>query len=56
MSGNFLNLTCGSAVLIDQNSGTLLYEYNAHEQLRPASVTKIMTILLIMEAIDSRLN
>lgn len=51
--GNFLNLTCGAAILIDQDSGTILYEHNAHEKLRPASVTKIMTILLIMEAIDS---
>lgn len=51
--GNFLNLTCGSAILIEQNSGKVLYEHNPHEKLRPASVTKIMTILLIMEAIDS---
>jgi len=51
--GNFLNLTCGGAVLIDQSTGTVLYEHNSHEQLRPASVTKVMTILLIMEAIDN---
>lgn len=51
--GNFLNLTCGSAILIEQSTGTILYEHNIHEQLRPASVTKVMTILLIMEAIDS---
>lgn len=51
--GNFLNLTCGSAILIEQNSGNILYEHNIHEQLRPASVTKIMTLLLIMEALDS---
>lgn len=50
---NNLNLTCGSAILIEQSSGKVLYEYNSHEKLRPASVTKIMTILLIMEAIDS---
>ena len=50
---NFLNLESASAILIEQNSGTILYEHNAHEQLRPASVTKIMSILLIMEAIDS---
>lgn len=48
-----LNLESGSAVLIEQNSGKVLYEHNMHEKLRPASVTKIMTILLIMEAIDS---
>ena len=53
--GNFLNLTCGSAILIEQSTGTVLYEHNSHEQLKPASVTKVMTILLIMEAIDSGL-
>ncbi|MCL2859534.1 MAG: D-alanyl-D-alanine carboxypeptidase [Oscillospiraceae bacterium] len=52
-TGNFLNITSGSAVLMEQNTGKILYEYNAHEKLRPASVTKIMTLLLIMEAIDS---
>lgn len=52
-SNNSLNLDCGSAVLIEQNSGTILYNHNMHEALRPASVTKVMTVLLIMEAIDS---
>lgn len=52
-TGNFLNIESGSAILIEQNSGKILYEYNIHEQLRPASVTKIMSILLIMEALDS---
>ena len=42
-----------SAVLMDVATGTLLYESNAHEPLAPASVTKVMTMLLIMEAIDS---
>lgn len=51
--GDFLNLTCESAILIEQTTGTVLYEKEAHTQLRPASVTKIMTILLIMEAIDN---
>ena len=41
-----------SAVLMDAATGTILYEYNAHEPLAPASVTKVMTMLLIMEAID----
>ena len=50
---NSLNLASGAAVLIEQNSGKVLYDKNMHEQLRPASVTKVMTILLIMEAIDS---
>ena len=42
-----------SALLMDIATGTVLYEQNAHEKLAPASVTKVMTILLIMEAIDS---
>ena len=42
-----------SAVLMDAATGTILYEKNAHEALPPASVTKVMTMLLIMEAIDS---
>lgn len=48
-----LELESGSAILIEQNSGKVLYEHNCHEQLRPASVTKVMSILLIMEALDS---
>lgn len=50
-TGNHLNLQSGSAILIEQTSGQVLYGYNVHEQLRPASVTKIMSILLIMEQI-----
>ena len=42
-----------SALLMDVATGTVLYEKNAHEALAPASVTKVMTMLLIMEAIDS---
>ena len=42
-----------SAVLIDATTGTVLHEQNAHEPLAPASVTKVMTMLLIMEAIDN---
>lgn len=48
-----LNLECGGAVLIEQNSGKVLYDHHMHEKLKPASVTKVMTILLIMEALDS---
>ena len=48
-----LKLESESAILIEQNSGKVLYEHNSHEQLRPASVTKVMSILLIMEALDS---
>ncbi len=41
-----------SAVLMDAATGTVLAEKNAHERLAPASVTKIMTLLLVMEALD----
>ena len=50
---NSLNLESESAILIEQTTGKVLYAHNEHEQLRPASVTKIMSILLIMEALDS---
>ena len=42
-----------SAILIDAATGTVLYEKNANERLAPASVTKVMTLLLVMEALDS---
>ncbi len=42
-----------SAILMDAATGTILYEQNAHEKLAPASVTKVMTMLLIMEAIEA---
>ena len=48
-----MELAGKSAVLMDVATGTVLYESNAHEKLAPASVTKVMTMLLIMEAIDS---
>lgn len=47
-----LGLTCGGAILIEQETGKVLYEHNPHEKLRPASVTKVMSLLLIMEALD----
>ena len=47
-----LNVAGKSALLMDIATGTVLYESNAHEKLAPASVTKVMTMLLIMEAID----
>ena len=52
-SENSLNLESGSAILIEQTTGQILYSHNIHEKLRPASVTKVMSILLIMESIDS---
>lgn len=53
LTSNNLELQSCSGILIEQHSGQILYEHNSHEQLRPASVTKVMSILLIMEAIDS---
>ena len=48
-----LTLSCASAVLREKETGELLYEQNPHEKLEPASVTKVMTLLLVMEAVDS---
>lgn len=42
-----------SAILMERDTGTILYEKNSHEALPPASMTKIMTMLLIMEAIEN---
>lgn len=47
-----LNLDSEAAILMEEDSGTILYTKNEHAKLRPASVTKVMTILLIMEALD----
>ena len=48
-----VDVSSKSAVLMDAASGKVLYEKNCHEKLPPASVTKIMTLLLICEAIES---
>lgn len=48
-----LDLACKSAILMEAETGRVLYEQNADEPLPPASVTKIMTLLIVMEAIDS---
>ena len=45
-----LQLKSKSAVLMDAGTGTVLYEKNSHEAMPPASVTKVMTLLLIYEA------
>lgn len=47
-----LNLLCKSAILMEATTGCILYSQNADEALPPASVTKIMTLLLVMEAVD----
>lgn len=47
-----LNLNCKSAILMEATTGAVLYEQNSDDALPPASVTKIMTLLLVMEAIE----
>ncbi|MFD1955799.1 D-alanyl-D-alanine carboxypeptidase family protein [Paenibacillus thailandensis] len=42
-----------SAILIDADTGTVIFEKNSHDKLPPASITKVMTMLLIMESIES---
>ncbi|MCL2546574.1 MAG: D-alanyl-D-alanine carboxypeptidase [Oscillospiraceae bacterium] len=44
-----------SVCLIEKETGKIIYEQNSHEKLAPASVTKVMTMLLVMEALDSGL-
>lgn len=53
ITDNSLGLEAGSACLMEQSTGLVIYDHNMHEQLRPASVTKVMSLLLIMEALDS---
>ncbi len=48
-----LEISAPSAILMDLATGTVLYEKNSHERLAPASVTKVMTLLLVMEALES---
>ncbi|MGB8453786.1 MAG: D-alanyl-D-alanine carboxypeptidase family protein [Anaerocolumna sp.] len=50
---NQMNITSTSAVLIEGSTGSVIYEKNKDEKLKPASITKIMTLLLIFEALDS---
>lgn len=48
-----IDISAPSAVLMEKYTGELLYEKNAHERIFPASVTKVMTMLLIVEDIES---
>ena len=48
-----LDLPAPSYVLMERSTGEVLLEHNAHERLRPASVTKVMTLLLVAEAVES---
>ena len=47
-----LNIEAPSALLMEKTTGQILYTKNEHQKLEPASVTKVMTLLLTMEAID----
>ena len=47
------DLPAPSAVLMEESTGKVLFEKNAHEKRPCASVTKVMTLLLVMEALDS---
>ncbi|MBP0980600.1 MAG: D-alanyl-D-alanine carboxypeptidase, partial [Oscillospiraceae bacterium] len=47
------DIPCRSAILIEQKSGKVLFEKQPDEKMPPASITKIMTLLLVMEALDS---
>ena len=47
-----VSVAAPSYILMDAATGTVLLEHNSHEQLPPASVTKVMTLLLIMQALD----
>ncbi len=52
---NTLAPNAKSAILIEESTGEILYEYNSHEKLEPASMTKMMSLLLIMEAIENKI-
>ena len=51
-TGDSLGISAPSAVLMEASTGTVVLEKNAHEKLPPASVTKIMTLLLIFDALS----
>lgn len=47
------DIAAPSAILMEASTGTILYEKNSHEKLRPASITKIMTLILVFEALEN---
>ena len=49
---NTLAKSAKSAILIEESTGQILYEFNSHEKQAPASMTKMMSLVLIMEAIE----
>ena len=52
-AGDSLSLPCRAAILIDQDTGTVLYEKNADQRVPIASITKVMTLMLTFEAIHA---
>jgi D-alanyl-D-alanine carboxypeptidase (penicillin-binding protein 5/6) len=52
---NILAKNAKSAILLEESTGEILYEFNSHEKLEPASMTKMMSLLLIMEAIEKEI-
>lgn len=50
--GKTLEINAKSAILLEPNTGKILYEMNCDEKLPPASITKVMSLLLVMEALD----
>ncbi len=53
--GTQLDIKAKSAILIETHTGEILYEQNSDEQLPPASITKIMSLLLILEALENKI-
>ena len=51
-NNNMLAKNAKSAILLEESTGEIIYEFNSHEKLEPASMTKMMSLLLIMEAIE----
>lgn len=51
--GESLQINAKSAILMDYKTGAILYDMNADERLAPASITKIMSLILVMEAIEN---
>ena len=48
-----LTITAKSAILTERSTGTVLFEHDADKQMPPASITKVMTLLLVFEAMDA---
>ena len=55
-SSDVLNLSAPSVLLMEASTGTVLFEQDADTKRPPASVTKIMTMLLIFDAVESKKN